>query len=134
MTIKYYRVKETFLGAFDDKNVPVGATSCPAPDNATDIWVNGKWESCEEALREQFKKNRSSLIKDIRVEVNGKMFDGDEVSQGRMARSLVALKDDETITWVLSDNTPAQVSKEDLLEALRLAGAKQTELWVYEGV
>lgn len=62
--------------------------------------------------------------------VSGKAFDGDEQSQDRMSRAITALSPAETITWVLSDNTPTLVSREELQEALRLAGAAQTAIWV----
>lgn len=61
---------------------------------------------------------------------SGKAFDGDEQSQDRMSRAINALNPTETTTWVLSDNTPALVSREELQEALRLAGAAQTAIWV----
>ena len=56
-------------------------------------------------------------------------FDGDETSQDRMARSCVALNEGETVQWVLADNTIAQVTKEQLRQALRLAGEAQTAIW-----
>lgn len=61
---------------------------------------------------------------------SGKAFDGDEQSQDRMSRAINALNPEETTTWVLSDNTPTLVSREELQEALRLAGAAQTAIWV----
>lgn len=75
------------------------------------------------------KSERASEVEAITVEVDGLVFDGDEKSQERMARSIISLNDDETITWVLHDNTIANVTKEQLKTALRLAGQKQTELW-----
>lgn len=75
------------------------------------------------------KSERADAVSNITVEVDGLVFDGDEKSQERMARSIVALNDGETITWVLHDNTIANVTKEQLKTALRLAGQKQTELW-----
>lgn len=62
-------------------------------------------------------------------------FDGDESSQTRMGRTIsaaVALGVDltkEKRTWVLADNTIAEVTVSQLAEALRLAGDAQTELW-----
>ena len=61
---------------------------------------------------------------------SGKDFDGDEQSQDRMSRAINALNALETTLWVLSDNTPTMVSREELQEALRLAGAAQTSIWV----
>ena len=85
-------------------------------------------ELAEQALAEA-KVERAEAVSQITVEVDGFVFDGDEVSQERMARSIVALDEGETIIWVLHDNSIAQVSKEQLKVALRLAGQKQTELW-----
>ena len=82
------------------------------------------------------KEQRAEAVEKITVEVDGMVFDGDEVSQERMSRSIVALDDGETIIWVLHDNSIANVTKEQLKMALRLAGQKQTELWTkpYENV
>ena len=85
-------------------------------------------ELAEQALA-QAKAERAEAVESITVEVDGLVFDGDEKSQERMARSIVALADGETIVWVLHDNSIANVTKEQLKTALRLAGQKQTELW-----
>ena len=82
--------------------------------------------------RAAFKSSRSTAVESIKVTVGDKVFDGDEVSQGRMARSIVAMNDTETILWVLADNTPTTCTKAELIEALRLAGQAQTEVWVYD--
>lgn len=60
----------------------------------------------------------------------GRSFDGDERSQERMSRALAALDDGESVTWVLHDNAVASIGKAELREALRLAGAAQTAIWV----
>lgn len=60
----------------------------------------------------------------------GNVFDGDEKSQDRMSRAITTLLPSETTTWVLSNNTPQEVTREELQEALRLAGAEQTRIWV----
>ena len=84
-------------------------------------------------LAQQTKMRRTEAVARIRVTTaSGKVFDGDETSQTRMARAVVALQDagqTETL-WVLADNTPATVSLDELAEALALAGAEQTRLWV----
>lgn len=86
-------------------------------------------EELEAQALAQAKAERAAAVGKITVEVDGMVFDGDETSQGRMARSVVAMTDDETITWVLYDNTIAQITKAQLLQALRLSGEKQTRLW-----
>ena len=76
------------------------------------------------------KLQRKVAVATIIVEVDGMKFDGDEVSQDRMARSIVAMADEDVIPWVLADNSVVQVTKEQLRQALRLAGLKQAELWI----
>lgn len=75
------------------------------------------------------KSERATYVSRIIVEVDGMSFDGDETSQDRMARSIVALNDGETVQWVLADNTIAQVTKEQLRTALRMSGEAQTAIW-----
>ena len=86
-------------------------------------------EQLAEQTLTQAKVERAEAVSNITIEVDGMVFDGDETSQTRMGRSIVAMNDDETITWVLHDDTIAQVSKAQLKEVLRKAGQKQTELW-----
>lgn len=78
----------------------------------------------------QAKMDRAEAVSKITVTVDGMTFDGDEASQQRAARSIIALEDGETMPWVLYDNTIANVTKEQLKKMLRLAGQKQSELWV----
>lgn len=78
----------------------------------------------------QAKSERASAVSKITVEVDGMVFDGDEKAQQRVARSIIALDDDETMPWVLYDNSVVQVTKAQLKQVLRLAGQKQSELWI----
>jgi hypothetical protein len=87
-------------------------------------------ELTAKAARTAFKESRQVLVDAIVVEVDGKLFEGDEVAQGRMARAAIAMTDEETVLWVLADNTPTQCTRAELLEALRLAGERQTQVWV----
>ena len=75
------------------------------------------------------KAERAAYVAELVVTVDDMQFDGDETSQDRMARSIIALNDGETVQWVLADNTIAQVTKEQLRQALRLAGEAQTAIW-----
>lgn len=83
-----------------------------------------------EIERAAFKVDRQAAVSAIKVSVDGMVFDGDERSQERMSRALVGMLDDEFVLWVLADNTPTRVTKAQLFEALRLAGKRQTELWL----
>lgn len=84
--------------------------------------------------REAFKANRAAAVASIQVTTAaGNCFDGDEISQGRMARAIVGLEAQSEITainWVLADNTAIQVTAAELREALALAGLEQARLWV----
>ena len=84
-------------------------------------------------VAQQAKMQRTEAVARIQVTTaSGKVFDGDETSQTRMARAVVALQaagQTQTL-WVLADNAPATVSLAELAEALALAGAEQTLLWV----
>lgn len=82
--------------------------------------------------RQKFKAERAVAVSRIVVTVGDKQFDGDELSQTRMASNLVGMRDDETIQWVLADNSKQQVTKTELNEALRLAGAERSALWAQD--
>lgn len=90
----------------------------------------------EEQLREQWKAERAAAVAAITVTTQaGNTFDGDEVSQGRMARAILALNaapPGTTANWVLADNSVIDATPAELTEALALAGAAQAALWVQE--
>lgn len=74
---------------------------------------------------------RAAAVSAITVEVDGMIFDGNEVAQERMARAVTMSESmDETTEWVLHDNTVAIVTAAQLKQACRLAGKIQTGLWV----
>lgn len=92
-------------------------------------------ELSPEALRDQWKQQRAGLVAAIKVTTNaGHTFDGDEESQGRMARAILGLQSVQggAVTWVLADNSVQEVGAAELTEALTLAGAEQARLWVAE--
>lgn len=77
------------------------------------------------------KQERAQAVNEIIVTTQaGNAFDGHEDAQNRMARALLGLGDTDTIPWVLADNTIAQVTKAELMEALKLAGTAMAEAWV----
>lgn len=78
-----------------------------------------------------YKKQREGQVAKILVTTTqGNVFDGDEISQGRMARAILSMEDGESTLWVMANNTPTMVSKLELREALRMAGQAQTSVWV----
>lgn len=81
--------------------------------------------------RKVFKSDRSKAIENIVVTVNNKSFNGDEVSQNRIARTIVAMQSTNATEqrWTLSDNTSVVVTLTELIEVLSLASQAQTKLW-----
>lgn len=85
--------------------------------------------------RAQAKARRDEAVQAITVTTAaGNTFDGDETSQNRMARAIIALRatDTPTVPWTLADNTVINASAAELTEALALAGAAQAALWPLE--
>lgn len=83
--------------------------------------------------REQLKAEREAAVAAIKVTTqSGNTFDGDEISQGRMARAIIALQGTgaASVTWVLADNSVIEATAAELTEALALAGAAQAAIWV----
>jgi len=85
--------------------------------------------------RDQLKQERDAAVAAIKVTTQaGNTFDGDETSQGRMARAIIALSTGlaPSVTWVLADNTVIEATSNELVEALALSGMAQAALWVIE--
>lgn len=106
----------------------------PLPEGALLARPEKPAEVVAEETMQMAKATRAAAVAAITVEVDGMVFDGDEVAQERMARTVTAATAtgasmDDTTTWVLHDNTVAQVSIRQLAMALRLAGEAQTLLW-----
>lgn len=103
------------------------------PAKIGDKWVQG-WgvrPLSNDDLRQAFKAQRAEAVQNITVTTAaGNTFDGDEVSQGRMARAILALPEGQTVSWVLHDNTVIEASAAELREALALAGAEQARFWI----
>lgn len=86
-----------------------------------------------EGARRNFLSQRQAMVDSIVVTTSsGKSFDGDETSQNRMVRAIIALESAgvPSAVWVLADNTPSMVTVSELKEALALAGAEQARIWV----
>lgn len=89
----------------------------------------------DEQRRARLRWDRVLAVQAIKVTTAaGNTFDGDEISQGRMARAIIALNATGTpsVTWVLANNSTIQATAAELTEALSLAGAAQAAIWVIE--
>lgn len=83
--------------------------------------------------REAAKAIRTAAVENIKVTTSaGNTFDGDEVSQGRMARAIIALSTglELSVTWVLANNSTIEATPAELTEALILSGQAQAAIWV----
>ena len=103
-------------------------------DNVIGAATVGDWVAPPHVkTRDELKAERATAVESIKVTTTaGNTFDGDEISQTRMARAIIALQATGTpsVTWVLSDNSAIQASAAELNEALALAGAAQAAVWV----
>lgn len=129
-----------YIGAFDGALPPAGSVEVPsAPSDARQPWTGSGWGEIyksPEQLREEWKASRAADVEAIKVTTQaGHTFDGDEVSQGRMARAIIALDASPvgtTVNWVLADNSAIDAAAAELREALGLAGSAQAAIWVAE--
>lgn len=88
-------------------------------------------EELEERALLEAKNERREAVEAIRVEVDGMIFDGDEVAQSRMART-ITVADASGLTeteWVLADNTVVKVTKAQLQQALVKSMMAMSSLW-----
>jgi hypothetical protein len=117
---------------YDDYNT----NYTPALGHAFDAWGIVTAPTCTEAgtqYRACFRcgLGETEAVAALAVEVDGMIFDGDEKAQERMARAvLMAESPEETMEWVLADNSTAVVSAGQLRRACRAAGKAQGALWV----
>ena len=123
---------------------PAGTTISPpaAPEGQVPLWTGQDWVLVAvpvpagptlEQLREAAKVARTLAVENIKVTTAaGNTFDGDETSQTRMSRAIIALSTGaaHSVPWVLADNTVIQATAAELTEAMALAGAEQARLWV----
>lgn len=125
------------------RGVPPGWVACEVDPLPGQIWTGAGWGAAVANLvapptpvsRDSAKAERQAAVEAIKVTTAaGNTFDGDETSQTRMARAIIALQatSTPTVTWVLADNTVIEASAAELTEALALAGAAQAALWVIE--
>lgn len=84
----------------------------------------------------QKKALREEDLENLKVQVDGMVFDADEISQNRISRILSTahiLNQDIDTTfkeWILADNTISKVSIRQLSTVLEKASEKTSELWL----
>ena len=129
--MNYFKNNVGDVFAYDDEQVAAGLTGGKTPMTPAEVEAHVNPPKTEAQLREEWKAIREASVAAIKVTTqSGRTFDGDEISQGRMARAVTGMDDMDTVIWVLADNTPIMATKAELKEALKLAGAAQAAIWV----
>ena len=88
-----------------------------------------------EEIRAAFIADRTAQVKALTVTtVSGKTFNGDEVSQSRMARAILAagIVDQTQTYWTLANNVSTLITLDELKEALGKSMQAMAAIWVQE--
>lgn len=121
------RVSDSACIPFDEANADyrqylgwLAKGNTPAPADAPSV----------EQIYQEWKAERQQRVDAITVEVDGFIFDGDEVSTRRMADVITGADDlADTTEWTLADNREVVVTIRQLKQALRLSTASRTAIW-----
>ncbi|MGU5821795.1 DUF4376 domain-containing protein [Aeromonas caviae] len=77
-----------------------------------------------------WKTEREERVRATVVEVDGRHFDGDEISTRRMADMIAGADSlDDSTEWTLADNSVVVVTVRQLKAAMRLATEARTAIW-----
>lgn len=132
--MKYYIDNDGRIHAFEldgSQDHLISSNMTPITSDEVTEKLKPSQEALAELEKSHLKASRQKEVDELIVTIStGKTFDGDERSQDRMSRTINALNPGEVTTWVLSNNTPTQVTREELQEALRLSGIAQTNIWI----
>jgi biopolymer transport protein ExbD len=132
--MEYFKDDNGEVYAYDADQVAAGLADDKTLMTPEEVEAHKNPPKTAEQLREEWKAQRAAQVESITVTTDaGNTFDGDEISQGRMARAIIALDASApgtTVNWVLADNTVIYATALELTEALALAGAAQAALWV----
>lgn len=121
----YYLVEDDFVhSAYVDVSIDDITNAICIFDNSNNVAVT------PQAYSVFLKQERAIAMENVKVIVNSKEFDGDEISQTRMARTVLTMNDSDTVQWKLANKEFAQVTKAELTEVIKLASETQTAIWV----
>lgn len=84
----------------------------------------------EQAKTAADKQRRQVQVDALVVEIDGLLFQGDELSQGRMLRRAETMEVDETVGWVMADNSVELVTAAQLRAAARAAVDETGRIWI----
>ena len=127
----YFKDATGAVFAYDDDQVAAGLGVGKDAMTPEEVESHINPPKTADQQREEWKSSRAAAVAAIKVTtLAGNEFDGDEVSQGRMARAVSSMEDADTVLWVLANNSVIRATKAELREALRLAGSEQAAIWV----
>ena len=94
-------------------------------------YLNGHFEPPPPPDTTKYEKEEK--IKALQIEItSGAVFDGDEISQARMARAIqIAEITGQTSTeWKMADNSIMTITLDELKDALASAGRAMSDIWL----
>ena len=123
--MKHYINKNKEIFAYDDEQIlqGYGKDLIPITEQEKDELLAPTPEQLEEQRVAEAKRLRQEALATITVEVNGKVFDGNETARNNMLASIQAsqLLNIESTYWKLADNSVQEVTLEEIKEALAKA-------------
>lgn len=72
---------------------------------------------------------RSQELQTSKVTVDDLVFDANEISQSRAARTWLGMEDSEQAPWVLANNTAVMLTRPQIKAFMVAAGQNQLALW-----
>lgn len=119
-------------GINSNGDIAFSPTATPQQIAAGKAVFDAAWPIDWNSARDEARAARTAAVAAITITTStGKVFDGDETSQTRMARAIIGLQAAGvgTISWTLANNQSVTVTVAELTEALILAGQQQAALW-----
>tara|TARA_R110000822_G_scaffold223908_1_gene357032 strand:+ start:2502 stop:2969 length:468 start_codon:yes stop_codon:yes gene_type:complete len=97
-----------------------------------DKLINGNFEPSLAHERFNLKEKREDIVSQLSITTAaGNIYDVDENSQNRIARTLMCMTDDtDTVDWVMANNSTITITKVELQEAFNTAIAKLKTVWI----
>jgi len=133
----FYKIEYNKLQLGSGFKIPKGFieyTKGQEPQELLDILNKEKFEKTKQSKLKELNQARDNEVANIIVELdlNGELipFNADETSQIRLNRAVTALGDTDTIDWIDVNGNIQTLTKQQCLEGMRIAGQKQTEIFV----
>lgn len=148
VTIAYTLNREIAIGLVFGRDIPAGTQEIISTRLQENTYVlptgikkeifgikTGSDRLNQETLSTIVKYFRTKELNDLTVKVVGKdnkdvELDANEVSQDRLTRVLSVLDTNEEIVWKAANNEFVSINSTMIKNAIKMAGSKQSALWV----